>query len=162
MNWVLDVDTGCEMKGIDWARVDPDTVAVWCAGSRSGLGRIYRTKLYFPEGTAAVADPEESAAASTIRLSVAPNPSDGRRPFRLSVQGAANGAGGFERRDFIDIVDVSGRRIRRLALTPGEAMLHLAVWDGRDERGRRTAAGIYYALLGGLAGGESIPLVLVK
>jgi photosystem II stability/assembly factor-like uncharacterized protein len=43
LSWNPDVDTGCEMKGIDAARVAPDSMAVWCAGSRSGLGRIYRT-----------------------------------------------------------------------------------------------------------------------
>ena len=162
VSWGLDVDTGCEMKGIDWARVDPDTVAVWCAGSRSGLGRIYRTKLYFPEGTADVAEPQANAATPTIWLSVAPNPSNGHLPFLLSVEGASRGTAGVERREFIDIVDVSGRRIRRLALFPSGATSHLATWDGRDDSGRRSAAGIYYALLGGGAGKASVPLVLVK
>jgi hypothetical protein len=161
VNWVLDVDTGCEMKGIDWARVDPDTVAVWSAGSRSGLGRIYRTKLFFPEGTAGVGAAENVVTPASIRLSAAPNPSDGRMPFRLLVSGM-NGADQRDQGAFIDIVDVSGRRIRRLELAPDKPMSQVAVWDGRDDRGRRTATGIYYALLGGNAGGKSIPLVLVK
>jgi photosystem II stability/assembly factor-like uncharacterized protein len=47
-NWSLDVNTGTEMKGIDWARVSPEVVDVWCAGSTSGVGKIYHTRIRFP------------------------------------------------------------------------------------------------------------------
>jgi photosystem II stability/assembly factor-like uncharacterized protein len=46
-SWNLDVNTGCEMKGIDWARVDSDSVAVWCAGPPPGsAGSIARSSIY--------------------------------------------------------------------------------------------------------------------
>jgi flagellar hook capping protein FlgD len=45
----------------------------------------------------------------------------------------------------LDIYDIKGRRVRTLEqsmLPPGR---HVRSWDGRDERGQRTAAGIYLA-----------------
>ena len=42
----------------------------------------------------------------------------------------------------IDVYDTSGRRVRHLALRPGESG---RFWDGRDEHGRPGAAGLYFA-----------------
>jgi hypothetical protein len=72
-SWTLDVDTGCEMKGIDAARVTPDSVAVWCAGSSSGVGRIYRTTFHYPLVSAGAE--QGSPGARPVRLGAAPNPS---------------------------------------------------------------------------------------
>jgi hypothetical protein len=47
----------------------------------------------------------------------------------------------------LSIVDAAGRRVRSLAAGPLEAGAHEAAWDGRDEGGRRAAAGLYFALL---------------
>jgi flagellar hook assembly protein FlgD len=42
-----------------------------------------------------------------------------------------------------DILDASGRLIRRIAGTPvGRGSVNL-VWDGKDERGRETPGGVY-------------------
>ena len=83
VSWNLDVDTGCEMKGIDWARVNADSVGVWAAGSRSGVGQIYRRNILFPSG--AVGIPEISRLEGNgTELLVAPNPSRGATTFVLS------------------------------------------------------------------------------
>ena len=47
------------------------------------------------------------------------------------------------------IVDVSGRPVRGLVHESLTAGPHTAVWDGLDDSGRRTPAGIYFALLDG-------------
>ena len=130
VNWNLDVNTSCEMKGIDWARVDNDSVAVWCAGSNSAVGRIYRAKVFFPAGTTGFGDSSESPAAGPT-LVASPNPF--RDTAEIRVSGPAQGTA-------IQIVDAAGRAVRRLTLGATSA-----TWDGRDDRGQRVAAGVYYA-----------------
>ncbi len=44
----------------------------------------------------------------------------------------------------LDIYDVAGRRVRRLVDRALEEGNHNAPWNGRDERGRRMAAGVYF------------------
>jgi hypothetical protein len=142
-SWNLDVDTGCEMKGIDWARVSGDSVSVWCAGSRSGLGRIYRTTVYFPGGSAGI-----SAGAPALDprpLAAAPN------PFRAGTAGRIRAGGG----GALDLVDVNGRLVRRLEFGAE------GLWDGRNTRGALVAPGVYYAVHRSGPRIESIPLVVV-
>ncbi len=43
----------------------------------------------------------------------------------------------------VDVLDLAGRRIRRLHDGPVEIGLYTQVWDGRDDAGRRVAPGIY-------------------
>ena len=45
----------------------------------------------------------------------------------------------------VDIYDVRGRKVRRLAAGPRAAGTHPLVWDGRAEDGSPTAAGLYVA-----------------
>ncbi len=149
--WELDIDTGCEMKGIDWARVSPDSVDVWCAGSRSGLGRIYRTRIHLPAGTTAIGE-EEPAAPGAAVLRATPNP---MRESTTIVAGPALGP------SCVDIVDVQGRSVRRLEARPGAGGQRSAVWDGRNERGTRVPAGIYYAIPRGGRHADAIPLVKI-
>lgn len=45
----------------------------------------------------------------------------------------------------VDILDVSGRRVRRLLRSPADAGSHVVIWDGRDGSGRLKPGGIYLA-----------------
>jgi hypothetical protein len=133
--------------------VDADSVSVWCAGSRSGVGRIYRTTLYHPEITAAV----PSLDMHAVSLEASPN------PFRASTQIELRGMGSVEQ-DWggsgsdsargtltIEIVDVSGRTIRRLdAQSDDRGGVWRTTWDGRDEIGAEVAAGTYFAAAPGI------------
>ena len=47
----------------------------------------------------------------------------------------------------LDIHGLDGRVVRRLAQGGWDAGRHLAIWDGRDDRGRLVASGIYFARL---------------
>ena len=47
-----------------------------------------------------------------------------------------------ESRVTLDIVDVSGRRVRRLVSTVLPAGAYEATWDGRDDGGRELASGV--------------------
>ena len=55
----------------------------------------------------------------------------------------------------LDVLDVNGRRVRRL-LTGGllEAGAHTLTWDGRDESGACSPAGVYFLQL--VSGGEQV------
>jgi hypothetical protein len=43
----------------------------------------------------------------------------------------------------LDVLDVSGRRVRTLLSESRPPGRHSVTWDGTDERGRRSAAGVY-------------------
>jgi photosystem II stability/assembly factor-like uncharacterized protein len=152
-SWNLDVDTGCEMKGIDAKRVGPDSMAVWCAGSRSGVGRIYRTTFHYPPAVGGTGDPAPGAKA-ILRLQAAPNPFGSGTVVRLRTRGAGAMS--------LEIVDAAGRRIRRLGLEGAAPAGRDALWDGRDHLGLPVASGIYYAVHRTPSGVESLPLVLVR
>lgn len=47
----------------------------------------------------------------------------------------------------LDVVDVSGRRVRGLVLGFRPAGRHRLLWDGRDDAGRAVAAGVYWLRL---------------
>jgi hypothetical protein len=88
-----------------------------------------------PESTVGV-DPR---APRGLRLTALPNPARGS--LTLSVEAPK---GGYEA---LDVIDVSGRIVRRLGApthTPGRWSLR---WDGNDDAGQRVRAGIYFAQL---------------
>ena len=80
-----------------------------------------------------------------------PNPFNATTVIPFHVDGDAGRA----RPVTLQIVDVTGRRVRTLVqrpLTPGP---HTRVWDGTDDGGRAVASGIYLSHLrvGGRQGG---------
>ena len=62
----------------------------------------------------------------------------------------------------VDVYDAAGRLVRRLhagLLPAGESTFR---WDGRDDRGRRAAAGVYHARATGPAGSAAIKMILLR
>jgi len=83
-----------------------------------------------------------------LLLRAAPNPFGGATAFVFTLAQAA--------RVELDVVDVTGRRVRRVftsRLEPGEQRL---AWDGRDDRGARLPAGVY---LGRIRAGNATAVV---
>ena len=81
-------------------------------------------------------------AAGPPRLDLAPpapNPSAGSTSIRFTLQTAGDVS--------LEIVDVSGRRVRTIARGVWPAGTHALAWDGHDEAGRRVASGVYFATL---------------
>ena len=62
----------------------------------------------------------------------------------------------------LDLLDVEGRRVRRLVDGLLPAGRHAALWDGRDEAGRLQASGVYLAQLRHAGGAETCRLLLLK
>ncbi len=65
-----------------------------------------------------------------------PNPFTERTALHLALPDAAQVS--------VEIYDISGRRVRTLESGVLPAGEHRVVWDGRDDRGREAASGIYF------------------
>lgn len=62
----------------------------------------------------------------------------------------------------LQVFDSQGRCLRSLYDGPASPGLHVIVWDGRDQRGRVLAAGIYYVRLRAGAEEDSRGLLLIR
>jgi hypothetical protein len=60
----------------------------------------------------------------------------------------------------IDLVDVGGRRIRRLSTCGNPDLAGTLCWDGCDASGAKVAAGVYF-LRPSWAGGQAVASVVV-
>lgn len=67
----------------------------------------------------------------------APNPFNPTTKIRYDVPQSGGGV-------TLNIYDVSGRRVRTLVDGPSTAGAQTAIWDGRDDAGRRVASGVYF------------------
>lgn len=62
----------------------------------------------------------------------------------------------------VDVHDLSGRRVRRIAGGVTEPGRYAEVWDGRDERGSRVPAGVYFVRVAWRSGHDSLKLMLIE
>jgi hypothetical protein len=62
----------------------------------------------------------------------------------------------------LTILDASGRRIRTLLLEEQAPGSHEAIWNGRDERGRKLGAGIYFSVLEYLGQSQTRKLIRIR
>ncbi|MBZ0269998.1 S8 family peptidase, partial [bacterium] len=98
--------------------------------------------------------PASATAAAAASLRVSPNPSAGVSLLRWSAA---------EHARTLDIVDVTGRRVRSFDLSNGDGSAERAVaWDGLDESGRVVPAGIYFARLVGDSGVRTVRVVRLR
>jgi len=124
---------------------DPTTLGLLQAGTNVlaavGINRkissgdlTLKIELEIAGGGAIGVDATEDASLSRLPVQVRPNPFLGgtQVSFALRQQGEAR----------LEIFDVHGRRVhvQRQFLSVGP---HILQWDGRDQQGRTTAAGIY-------------------
>lgn len=98
-----------------------------------------------PGGTVSVPG---AHAPGTLRLAASPNPSAGATHLAFMLPAPA--------RVRVDVLDARGARVRRLADAALGAGAHAFHWDGRDDAGRRTPPGLYFARL---ASGEERAVV---
>jgi glycosidase len=78
-----------------------------------------------------------SAPPRSLRMVVAPNPLRDSTTLRFGLPHAA--------RVQVDVLDVSGRRVRSLGVRLLDAGEQSVRWDGRDDDGRAVGAGLYFA-----------------
>ncbi|MFN8176872.1 MAG: FlgD immunoglobulin-like domain containing protein [bacterium] len=91
-------------------------------------------------GSGVVVDASVSRSAPVAALDVrapAPNPTTAGATIRFSLPRAEVVS--------VEVLTVSGRRVRQLARAmPLGTGVHALTWDGRDERGNRVGAGVYF------------------
>jgi hypothetical protein len=116
-----------------------------------GLDEIF----LFASGAADVGPGGRPAVARPLLLAApAPNPSRG--PVTLRMETFDDGPVS------VEVVDVTGRAIRRARLPGGVTGARAWTWDGADGAGRSVAAGIYRVRATGSSGGMSQPLIRVQ
>ncbi len=86
------------------------------------------------------------ARRGTLELAAAPNPFVGAVALRFTLSSRAEVR--------LEIVDVTGRRVRLLEAGSLDAGLRTVRWDGRDASGQPSPAGLYFARLS--VGGERV------
>jgi hypothetical protein len=152
-SWVYDLSSSG--TAIAWGDVDGDGRLDLAAGSaRQPLVLFLNNGT--DTGAPEIAGDGANESGRHPRVLALPN------PFRDEVQllWRAPGTVGEWPRAFV-IVDAGGRVVRRLPARH-EAGKSEALWDGRDELGRRAAAGVYFCRAeGGLSAGAR-PLVLLR
>jgi hypothetical protein len=62
----------------------------------------------------------------------------------------------------VDVLDATGRRVRRLVDRREDAGAHLLTWDGRDDEGARVASGVYFVMVSGSLGRFPSKLLIVR
>lgn len=111
--------------------IDEDARKLWVADE----GQAFVYEICLPPASA-VAAGSLDLVPSVLSLSLRPNPIVQGTRIMLDLPRATHVR--------VDIVDLAGRRVRTFedgALPAGTAVLP---WDGRDGRGRRVAAGVYF------------------
>ena len=89
-----------------------------------------------------------------VGVSAAPNPSRDATTLRFELARAA--------RVRIDVLDVSGRRVRALGPRLLDAGPHAIRWDGRDDAGHDAGAGLFFARVEGADGSGVARFARVK
>ncbi|NNE44433.1 MAG: T9SS type A sorting domain-containing protein, partial [Gemmatimonadetes bacterium] len=111
----------------------------WNGDGRIDVASVNRTSgdlTFLLNGVALDAPPVTSSGLGTGLLGVAPNPSLRDVDLRFSLARAGEVS--------LEVFDLRGRRVatvHRGLLPAGE---HRATWDGRDARGLRVGAGVYF------------------
>jgi hypothetical protein len=119
---------------------------------------VFRDFRFVPAGPVAVADGQPPAtmpdAPGGRLLATAPNPFNPSTIVSFEL-----------RRDDVvalAVFDLGGRQVRTLVEGRLAAGQHRAVWDGRDDRGRLMASGVYLVQLRGRDYAESRRVALIK
>ncbi len=127
------------------ALVGPD--GAWWYLRQSLDGTYFNGVLRRVEWVGLPPDTVTAAGPVAVTSFAPPRPQPALGDVRLAFSLAA--AGGAE----LDVLDVSGRRVRRLASGPHAPGPHEVTWDGTDGSGRAVPAGVYLARL--RAGGRT-------
>jgi hypothetical protein len=98
---------------------------------------------------------EEGAPLRSALLGITPNPSRSGSSIRFAVAGRTGPV-------LVTIHDVGGRRVRTLAEGISEPGRYERFWDGRDDRGRDVASGVYFVRIGWKGGDAARRLLLLR
>ena len=98
--------------------------------------------------------PDEQVPEAVAVLAAYPNPFNPQITVSFSLQRTETIT--------LDVFDLAGRRVARLARGEFTAGRHALVWRGRDEAGRELSSGTYFARLASEARIRTVKLTLVR
>jgi hypothetical protein len=129
--------------GTAWvARYDYDGTRTLFPASGSLLATISHEGLFFEYISPATQVGSVAAGIAAGQLVASPNPFAASTTIHFQLE-APPGLAPVPP-DHLEIFDAAGRRVRLLETTWVGADLLAGTWDGRDDRGRRLAAGCYW------------------
>jgi hypothetical protein len=134
-----------------------DSVEVrWSSGIVQKLGEFAADQVHtITESGGPTAAPIVTDAAMRLALhSTFPNPFLRETTIRFDLPSRGHVQ--------LDVIDVTGRRIRTLVRGLEDAGAHSVRWDGMDEHGRPTAPGMYFCRLGTEEGSIARKLLHVR
>jgi hypothetical protein len=158
--WISDLELLASLKGHWTDTAQSSRVFRDLAAARAW----YAERAYDKSADAGGESPRTPPA---LRCENAPNPFGDGTTISFDVPGlsgrsARGDAAAAPRSDVrLAIYDASGRLVRRLIHDAMPAGSHRVAWDGRDERGRNAASGIYFARVSIGARSMTRKLVLV-
>jgi hypothetical protein len=113
------------------------------APAAPGMTRPARTQtasewdlFYMPSVSTGPTSVPETTPAASVELSVAPNPAHGAAQLTFSLPRGGHAA--------VDVFDLAGRRVVRLADAAFAAGVHRVAWDGRDGAGGCVGPGVLF------------------
>jgi hypothetical protein len=120
-------------------------------------GATYRYRIGVVDADGEVYSPIATVSIDPLRTMLAqnhPNPFNPATdiPFSLAESGPVS----------LDIYDAAGRRVRHLLDGVQTAGTHTARWDGRDDRGRPAASGVYFCRLRAGKVSDTMRMVLLE
>jgi hypothetical protein len=152
----FDVSSAAAVKSrLDVAKTTSGMAVLAWGDQRNGSSDIYAQNVN-PDGSLGVihvAAPEVAGAATGFLGDAVPNPTAAGSDVSFAVPAGTSFA--------LDVVDVRGRLVRRLAAGEGPRQ-DAARWNGRDEDGARVAAGVYFFRLSTAAGVVSEKVVTLR
>ena len=123
---------GGRWRSVPGARRTASPAGVQAFGAPGTEDAVYRA-VAAPSGVT-------SSAPQPVVVAAFPNPFNAAVTLQVDLAAGQTAS--------VDIFDVGGRRLRRLLLR-GRGPSSTVVWDGRDDRGRIVASGVYlYQLVG--------------
>jgi hypothetical protein len=108
------------------------------------------TLLWLDEPTSGIS-PDEGGTRFALSH---PNPFVPPGPIRYSLSHSSDVR--------IDVLDASGRRVRRITDGLEAAGPHVVQWDGKGDEGQRAPSGIYFVVVRGPAGSSASKLLVVR
>lgn len=144
----------CVEFGLGGAVVVDEVQIRWPSGIVQTAGPVSANQRMIVHESSAPSSAEEHPSWA-VRASAAPNPFLSFTTIRLDVPVGVMGSAA--------IFDPAGRRVRELGLrwmSSGSAST--LIWDGKDERGRPCAPGVYICRIGTPAGDGSVRLVRLR
>jgi hypothetical protein len=142
----------------DWATVAALTRETSYTDPSAGPASRYR--LFAVNGLGEELMLGETSFRPAARLTAWPLP---YRGGNLSITFATyGGAGGGSGPAVVSLYDVSGRLVRTIARGDFPAGYQAAAWDGRDDRGRGVATGVYFLRVTSAGAERSLKVVIAR